>query len=273
MFIEEECIPSVTRPWKCYFVSARSDWLNPDVSVWTFGKLFFFSAYNFIGMSGLLSCTLAVWWARLPSDLECDLPPESPGWPGRRPHALLPFQGDWRARTFDQLPGGWGDGLGFIRLGGCDKNKWSNLCCAGWATAAPSRMTHSLADSLSALGHSWHSDRLVGPNCLDAPLAAFACCHCRCRCPGGLIGGAQCPLYIPVGGWEPAKRRMNASRGFLTFPQPVPVAWPGCWVPGREGRGAKEGIGCRLSSWRSYDLHLLPAAINQTGWLSNVAAT
>lgn len=240
-------------------------------------------------MIGLLYWTLGVWVCQVavrPAHLDafqwrssqraaaaCNLPPDSSGLPRRRPHALLPFQDDWRARTFDQLLGEWGDGLGFIRLGGRDKNKWSNLCCAGWATAALSRMTHSLSHSLSAVGHSWHSDLPIGPNCLDAPLAAFACCHCHCRRPGGLIGGAQHTPHVPVGGWEPAKWRANASRGFLAFSRPVLVAWPGCWVPGRKRRGAKERIGCRLSSWRSSDLHLLPAAINQTGWLPSVAAT
>lgn len=56
----------------------------------------------------------------------------------------------------------------------------------------------------------------------------------------------------------------------------IPLLGPGglvwCWVPGREGRGAR-GIGSRLSSWHLLWSLSLPTAINQTVWLFSMVAT
>lgn len=51
------------------------------------------------------------------------------------------FQRRRRASIFDHLL----VGLDFIQQGPCDKNKRSDLCCAGRATAARSSMTHRLS--------------------------------------------------------------------------------------------------------------------------------
>lgn len=92
---------------------------------------------------------------------------------------------------------------------------------------ALSRMTHSLSHSLPAVGHSWHSSLPIGPNCLDAPLAAFACghFHCHCRRPGGLIGGAQCTPPSQWGGENP--QNGEQMRREDSWHSPGRFRWPG----------------------------------------------
>ncbi|CAK6950043.1 Hypothetical predicted protein [Scomber scombrus] len=109
-------------------------------------------------------------------------------------------------------------------------------------TGSLSRMTHSLSSVPFQALSSTHQ-----PNCLDPQLIAAS------RPPsssltveqGGRIPGAVGVFFIPLGENVQSSEQMCERIPHILLLGPGGLAR--CWVPGREGRGAR-GIGCRLSS-------------------------